>query len=131
EYSISVKAWDGVNNSAEGSTTFKVIPSNQFVIDKVFNYPNPFTTNTSFQFEHNRPGTNLDIQIQIFSMSGRLIKVLEQNIYSTGSRVSDLNWNGLDDFGDQIGKGVYVYRVMVRTPNGLTAEKFEKLVTLR
>ena len=131
EYSISVKAWDGVNNSAEGSTAFNVIPSNQFVIDKVLNYPNPFTTNTSFQFEHNRPGENLEVQIQIFSISGRLIKVLEQNIYSTGSRVSDLNWNGLDDFGDQIGKGVYVYRVIVRAPNGQTAEKFEKLVTLR
>jgi hypothetical protein len=36
----------------------------------------------------------------------------------------------LDDFGDRIGKGVYVYRLRVRTPDGKSAEKFEKLVIL-
>jgi hypothetical protein len=33
--------------------------------------------------------------------------------------------------GDTIGRGVYVYRLSVVTPEGERAEKFEKLVVLR
>lgn len=43
----------------------------------------------------------------------------------------ELVWNGLDDFGDKLGRGVYVYRLNVATPEGERAEKFEKLVILR
>ena len=39
-------------------------------------------------------------------------------------------WDGKDDFGDKIGRGVYVYRVQVVTPEGQKAEQFEKLVIL-
>jgi hypothetical protein len=35
-----------------------------------------------------------------------------------------------DDFGDKIGRGVYVYRLKIRAANGQSAEKTEKLVLL-
>jgi len=34
------------------------------------------------------------------------------------------------DFGSKIGRGVYIYRLKVRTTIGQTAERFEKLVIL-
>jgi hypothetical protein len=45
--------------------------------------------------------------------------------------VEGLQWDGRDDFGDQLAKGVYIYRIKVRTPDGITAEKMEKLAILR
>ena len=49
-----------------------------------------------------------------------------------GNRVTGIAWNGLDDYGDKIGKGVYVYRVKVRSQvDNSTADKYEKLVILR
>ena len=42
-----------------------------------------------------------------------------------------MEWDGLDDFGDKIGRGVYVYQLEVKTTNGETARKLEKLVILR
>ena len=36
-----------------------------------------------------------------------------------------------DDFGDQLAKGVYVYRLKVKNLDGQTAEKTEKLVILK
>jgi flagellar hook assembly protein FlgD len=69
--------------------------------------------------------------IQIFSVSGKLIKTIQQDLVSTGYRVDDIRWNGLDDFGDKIGRGVYVYKVHVKDAQGNTANQFQKLVVLR
>jgi hypothetical protein len=37
----------------------------------------------------------------------------------------------LDDFGDRIGRGVYVYRLKVTAADGTWADKYEKLVVLK
>lgn len=130
-HTVSVKAWDVYNNPGEGYTEFVVASSAGLALDHVLNYPNPFTTYTSFWFEHNKPGSTLDIQVQIFTVSGKLVKTLRQSIVAEGYRVDNINWDGLDDYGDTIGKGVYIYRLHVRSDEGLQASKYEKLVILR
>jgi hypothetical protein len=130
-HTLRVKAWDIHNNSAEDNTEFVVASSAKLALKHVLNYPNPFTTNTSFMFEHNRPGDQLTVVLQIFTVSGKLIKTIQENVVSTGYRIDDIKWNGLDEYGDQIGKGVYVYKLQVHDSQGNSANKFEKLVLLR
>lgn len=130
-HTITFKAWDINNNSAERTTEFVVASSEKMALAHVLNYPNPFTTHTSFFFEHNRPCEGITIQVQIFTVSGRLVKTLDGFSLCNGTRESGLTWDGKDDFGDQLAKGVYVYRLKVRTPDGDSAEKTEKLVLLR
>ena len=43
------------NNSSTASTDFVVSESAKLALDHVLNYPNPFTTHTTFMFEHNGP----------------------------------------------------------------------------
>ncbi|MCC5918987.1 MAG: type IX secretion system sortase PorU [Cryomorphaceae bacterium] len=130
---LSLRAWDVHNNPSTAQTEFIVASSAGLALKHVLNYPNPFTTRTLFQFEHNRPNQPLEVLVQIFTVSGRLVKTIQANVYSQGNRVvDDIPWDGLDDFGDRIGKGVYVYRVKVRsTLDDARAEKMEKLVILR
>lgn len=130
-HTLRLKAWDVFNNSSEASTEFVVTSSEELALEHVLNYPNPFTTHTEFFFEHNRPCTNLDVQVQVFTVSGRLVKTLSRQLACEGYRSEGLAWNGLDDFGDKLARGVYVYRLNVTTPDGERAEKFEKLVILR
>jgi hypothetical protein len=130
-HTLKMKAWDILNNSSEDNTEFVVASTAKLALQHVFNYPNPFTTSTQFMFEHNRPGEELNVMIQIFSVSGKLIKTIQQDLVSTGYRVDDIRWNGLDDFGDKIGRGVYVYKVHVKDAQGNTANQFQKLVVLR
>ncbi len=130
-HTLRLKAWDAFNNSSEATTEFVVTSSEELALDHVLNYPNPFTTHTEFFFEHNRPCTNLDVQVQVFTVSGRLVKTLSRSLACEGFRSEGMAWNGLDDFGDKLGRGVYVYRLHVTTPDGEKAEKFEKLVILR
>ena len=130
-HTLTLKIWDVFNNSSIASTDFVVAETAELALDHVLNYPNPFTTNTTFMFEHNRPFVNMDVQVQIYTVSGKLIKTLSDNVTPTGYRIDNLKWNGLDDYGDRIGRGVYLYKLRVRTDDGQYADKFEKLVILR
>ena len=130
EHSIIVRAWDVNNNSSEQELTFKVVSEDKFELSHVLNYPNPFTTHTDFYFEHNQPGGTFDIQVQIYTISGRLVKTLYDTQVMEGNRCRAISWDGLDDFGDKLAKGTYLYRVRVKNEDGKTAEAIEKLVIL-
>lgn len=129
-HTLQLKAWDVYNNSSTADIAFVVSASEDLALSHVLNYPNPFTTNTDFYLEHNHPNQDLFVRIQVFTISGKVVKTIDGMYNSKGFRLGPINWNGLDDFGDKIGKGVYVYKVMVKSPNGDVADKFEKLVIL-
>ena len=132
-HSIAVKAWDVLNNSSEARSEFVVIKDGDNLLEHVLNYPNPFTTSTNFQFEHDLTSTELDILITIYTISGKVIKTIEATKYATGFRIDDIHWDGTDDFGSDIGKGVYLYKIKARSDefNLIRESEFEKLVILK
>lgn len=137
-HKVRVKAWDVANNPNEGYTEFVVAQSASIALQHVLNYPNPFTDRTCFQFDHNLAGQQIDVLIQIYTISGRLVKTLEKSMISNGAIRQDdcIEWNGRDDFGDPLARGVYVYKVKVKAnfPGGTAANgesAFEKLVLLK
>lgn len=131
KHTLSFKIWDVNNNSSTTRVEFVVQEESELKLDHVLNYPNPFTTSTEFFFEHNQCCVNLEAQIQIFTVTGRLVKTINKAINTVGYRTEPMPWDGKDEFGDQLAKGVYVYHLKVRTQDGKTAEKLEKLVLLR
>jgi hypothetical protein len=131
KHKLTVKVWDVNNNSSEKSIDFIVQEKAEMALDHVLNYPNPFTTKTQFYFEHNQVCSQLETQIQIFTVSGRLVRTLNQIVNTEGFRSQGIEWDGRDDFGDQLAKGVYVYTLRVNSPDGTNAEKTEKLVLLK
>ena len=135
-HQITVKAWDVANNSGTGYTEFVVASTAEAALDHVLNYPNPFTTSTEFQFEHNLPNQPLQVQIQIFTVSGKLVKTIQEEVIAEGYRVTGIKWDGTDDFGGSIGRGVYVYKVsigLLSETNQVTTStsEFQKLVILK
>ncbi|HOH83943.1 MAG TPA: T9SS type A sorting domain-containing protein, partial [Bacteroidales bacterium] len=131
EHKLRVKAWDVYNNSAESEIDFVVAESAELALNHVLNYPNPFTTYTEFWFEHNQPCCALDVQIQIFTITGKIIKSIQTTVETNGYRADPIPWDGRDDFGDVIGKGVYVYMLKVKNSTGQISQKTEKLVILK
>lgn len=129
-HTLSLKVWDVYNNSATVTTEFVVQAAAGLQLSHVLNYPNPFTTTTSFYFEHNQCCTDFDAMVQVFTVSGKLVKTINEHIYSEGYRSQPIQWDGTDDYGDKIGRGVYIYRMYVRTSDGLVAEHYDKLVIL-
>ena len=133
-HTLTLKAWDVYNNASTQDIQFVVFDEDASLkLTNVLNYPNPFVNYTEFWFNHNSSGV-LDVSIQILTVSGKLIKTIngQTNIGTNTSAVSrDLTWDGTDDFGSKIGKGVYVYKLKVRSSTtGMQTEKIEKLVIL-
>jgi hypothetical protein len=132
---LTLKAWDVYNNSSIAEIQFVVYDKDEeLVINNVLNYPNPFIDYTEFWFNHNSSDV-LDVSIQIFTVSGKLVRTLNgqtaAGVKTTSSLSKDIIWDGRDDFGDKIGKGVYIYKLKVRS-NQLNkqVEKIQKLVIL-
>ena len=130
-HTLKLKAWDTYNNSSITSLDFVVVSDAILNLENVLNYPNPFVNYTEFWFNHNKPNELLEVQIQIFTVSGKLIKTINQNEQTIGTLSRSISWDGLDDFGNRIGKGVYIYKLRVKsTISSLVSEKYEKLVIL-
>lgn len=131
-HTILFKAWDVYNNLVTAEIQFNAVCSDDGLrIERVLNYPNPFVSYTEFWFNHNMPFEPLDVQVQILTISGKLVKTINQQVMTEGFLCRDISWDGKDDFGDNIGKGVYVYKLKVRsTTTGKSVEKYEKLVIL-
>ena len=130
-HTLTLKAWDVYNNSATADIQFVVAGSDEIKIERVLNYPNPFVNYTEFWFNHNRPFEPLEVQVQVFTVTGKIVWTKNQIINTDGFLSRDIVWDGKDDFGDRIGKGVYVYKLTVKsTLTNKKVEKFEKLVIL-
>ena len=114
------------DNSSEVTLTFVVEGDSKLVLSHVLNYPNPFTTHTQIWFEHNHPGEPLEVMVRILTITGKIIKTIRKTIISAGDRSSELEWDGKDDFGNKLGKGVYLFELQVRTANGQVGERHEQ-----
>ncbi len=129
-HSLSLKVWDVHNNSSKEVTEFVVAKSSKMALEHVLNYPNPFSDRTQFMFEHNQACSYLNVHVQIFTISGKVVKTIDQTVHTKGYRVDPIYWDGKDDFGDKLGRGTYIYKIKVLNQNGDLAEQLEKLVII-
>jgi len=130
-HTISFTAWDVYNNPVTSEIQFTVVGDDSLTLSHVLNYPNPFSTYTQFWFSHNRPYEPLDVQVQVMTITGKVVWTKNQTITTEGFLSRDITWDGKDDFGDRIGKGVYIYKLTVKSNlTNKKAEKYEKLVIL-
>jgi hypothetical protein len=129
-HTLKLKAWDVYNNSNDAYTEFVVAPTAELALRHVLNYPNPFTTRTQFWLEHNQNCSQLQVLIQVMTITGKIVKSIQQTVRTEGNRIEPIEWDGRDDFGDKLARGTYIYRVKIQTPDQKYAEKIEKLVIL-
>ena len=130
-HTITFKAWDVYNNQINAEIQFIVVGDDTVTLTNVLNYPNPFVNYTQFWFTHNHPYEPLEVQVQVMTITGKIVWTKNQIIYTDGFLSREITWDGRDDFGDKIGKGVYIYKLTVKsTLTNKKSEKFEKLVIL-
>jgi hypothetical protein len=130
-HTITFKAWDVYNNPVTAEIQFIVVGDETIALTHVLNYPNPFVNYTEFWFSHNRPFEPLEAQVQVMTITGKVVWTRNQIITTEGFLSKEITWDGKDDFGNKIGKGVYIYKLTVKSnlTNSKT-EKIEKLVIL-
>jgi hypothetical protein len=130
-HTLKVTAWDTYNNSSMAEIQFVVSNDDGLQLSRVLNYPNPFTSYTEFWFNHNKPFEPLEVQVQVMTVTGKIVWTKLQTVTTSGFTAREITWDGRDDFGQRLGKGVYVYKIRVKsTLSNETASVVEKLVIL-
>lgn len=130
QHSIILKAWDNYNNSSQADLKFLVRTEEGFLINNLINFPNPFTESTSITAEHNRPDEDLSVRIYIYNMSGQEIKIISTEVASTGYRLQPIIWDGNDDRGKKVGRGIYPYSVVITTAQGEISKASGRMIIL-
>lgn len=131
-HTLKVRVWDVMNNVSEADVNFVVAERDQLKIQDLFNYPNPFTEVTNFSFEHNREGDELEVDLYIIDLNGRMVNHQNQTITPEGTRTLDMTWDGTGGNGTKVTTGVYVFRLVVRSKaDGSEAQLSERLVYLK
>jgi len=124
-YQLRVSARDKSGNELgqqDYAIEFEVI--NRSTVSYLLNYPNPFSTSTRFVFTLTGSEVPDQIQIQIMTITGKVVKHIDQfelGSIHIGKNITDYAWDGKDDYGDQLANGVYLYRVKMKI-NGNSIE---------
>jgi hypothetical protein len=124
-YTLWVQVQDSSGNFVSMVNPLHFVVDSVWDIKNVFNYPNPFSSETYFTFILTDYAD--EIEIKIYTISGRLIQsmfVPPQNAYCR------VYWNGRDRDGDVVANGVYFYKVIARC-NGVVKEVIGKLAKVR
>lgn len=130
DYKIKIKAWDVFNNSSTQEAAFTVVSSDKgIVLRDVVNYPNPFSSNTTFTFQHNL-SSSFNVKIKVYTVAGRLIKQIEN--WNLFDKFVKIDWDGRDEDGNQIANGTYLYKLIVESIDGQFKENvLGKLAVIR
>lgn len=126
KYRLIVQAKDRTRNVSgdnDYAIDFEII--NKQTITEVLNYPNPFSTSTRFVFTLTGSEMPDVFIIQIMTITGKVVREITKNELGNiriGRNITDYAWDGKDQFGDKLGNGVYLYRVITRF-NGDAIEK--------
>ena len=129
KHTLKFRAWDILNNSSTVSLDFNVVRG---LTPKLFNVgvtKNPASTSTTFIINHDRMGTTMDVDIDVFDASGRLLWTRHESGVSTDGAYTS-TWNLCTDSGQQLQTGVYLYRVRVACEGSSQASKANKLVVI-
>ncbi len=115
------------NSDNTDTVSYDVIVSGELVLKDLNNFPNPMRNETNFVFEIGGGDISGNFKIKIYTVSGRLIKTLE-NPVNIG--LNQISWDGKDDDGELVANGTYLYKLTSEGESKLET-KTQKLVILR
>ena len=129
-HKILLKAWDVFNNSSEYTILCKVIKQDTVKVIRLYNYPNPVSNSTLFSFSLEGPYAGTRADLKILTVEGQAVRTLTKAINEASLRSIEIEWNGRDEKGNRLGKGVYIYQLTIMSKTGKITQKVQKLIIL-
>ncbi len=130
-HTATIKAWDLQGNPAARQITFYVKTNGEVSLNNVVVYPNPFNENTNFKFYNISGGSDLNVSISIFTITGRLIGKQNTKLSGAGNEVVvPFDWKSVVNRGGDPGSGMFIYEMVVSDNNGTKEIVRQKLIKL-
>jgi hypothetical protein len=129
QHHLTLKASDTFGNGAAQTISFHVSDQNGLQVEQWLNYPNPFSSITTFHFTHNRSGEDLEAVVTIFNTVGQTIWSTTYLINGSAYQVDLPSWDGTSTDGTKFGAGLYLMKLSVRSLlDGSKNEKITKVI---
>lgn len=128
QHTISIRAWDVFNNSSELTLKFNIVRPKAVAITQLRCIPNPVRGNAAFKADLNGPTEGAQLQIILFSIGGQEIRSFSRTINEPALRSILVEWDGRDERGNNLGSGLYVYVMKIKTQDGIWTQKTERLI---
>ena len=129
EHTLTLKVWDIFNNSSEASINFTVTDS-EFYIENFTSYPNPFSNQTNFYFQHNKSNHNLNVSLNIYSIDGVLIEQISNTFNDPGYQIGPIVWRARDKYGEKLSSGIYIAQLNISSSDGEFTTKSNRVILL-
>ena len=76
------------------------------------NYPNPFNPSTTIDYNIHSSGY---VSLNVYDVMGRLVRTLVDEYKEAGNANGySVTWNGLDNLGNKVSTGVYIYSLQAQ-----------------
>jgi Peptidase family C25 len=129
KHKLSLTIWDIYNNTATTTLEFEVTENNLQKLNTVANYPNPVNSNTKIEIDHNFVGENIETNVTILNVNGKIIGDFE-NTFKEAESPLIINIPQKFKFID-LPKGIYPYLVKVKSEKtNKTALGSSKLIVI-
>ena len=104
-YTLMVADPDGIETVTGEQSVRPEVPTPSLALQGA--YPNPFNPETKISF---RVGASQHVELSVYDMSGRLVGVLADQVFTAGDH--EVSWNGRDLTGSPVPSGTYFARVV-------------------
>ena len=127
KHKLLFRAWDVMNNSSTAELDFEVVKGLEPNCLDVTCKHNSTTDGISFVITHDRAGCEINVQLDIYDMSGRqLWRYKESGVPSDDTYT--LDWNLGIDGGRHLPTGVYLFRVSISSDGSSQSSKAKKII---
>lgn len=133
-YEFNIRAWDTQNNPSEATLWFVVDDGGNegvFAVYHVGNFPNPFSDETFFTFNHKGPDGDLKVVVEIYNSLGQYVSGFETIATSINGNIEPIPWKGTDCLGSLLGSGMYLYKITTSDMQGNTRTFAQRMVIVR
>jgi hypothetical protein len=128
-HKLLFRAWDMLNNSSTCELSFNVVKGLEPKLFDVNVSDNPAKSSTTFIITNDRMGNELNVELDVYDASGRLLWKHEESGTSASSTYT-VTWDLTLDNGRRLSTGVYLYRARISSDGSSQASKAKKLIVL-
>lgn len=129
KHSLFFRAWDVQNNSSFTTLNFEVVNGLKPGLFNLECTKSPAKENTTFVLTHDRPQEVLDVTIQVYDFSGRVLWTKKESGISPNNYYY-VDWNLTSNGGQRIAPGVYLYRASISSRGSEESTQAKKIVIL-
>jgi len=85
--------------------------ANKFTLAK--NFPNPFNPQTNISFNVPAKAADQNVRLEVFNLLGQKVATLFNGKAKSG--LNTVQWKGVNDAGNSVNSGIYIYRLSSKT----------------